>query len=748
MPKIILVSNRLPISVQVDEAGQFSYQPSAGGLATGLKSLHEGGEVTWIGWPGHTFDAEADTTEVTHRLRSDHMVPVYISAEDYEDFYEGFSNKTIWPLFHYFQQYTSYNPRYWEVYQKVNRQFCEEVLKVAQPGDRIWVQDYQLMLLPGLIREQMPDAIIGFFLHIPYPSYEIFRTLPWRKEILEGIMGSDFIGFHIYDYVRHFLSALSRILKLEHSLGRVQLDQRIVDVDALPMGIDFEKFVTAATEPDTISEVVRFRQQFGNLKVILSVDRLDYSKGILQRMEAFELFLKKNPDWHGKVSLIVVLVPSRATVDQYQSLKVNIDELVGRINGMYSTINWRPIHYFYRSLDFHTLAALYYLSEIALVTPYRDGMNLVAKEFLASKVDNKGVLILSEMAGAAKELDGAILVNPNDLDNIADAIYTALNMPVEEQKERNQGMRLCIEKYHVNRWAKSFIERLEETRADVLALQEKHFSGAVLEQLLDEYRLAENRLLLLDYDGTLVNFTSDPERARPGDELLHTIQQLTGDTRNKVVIISGRDRVFLEKWFGSLPVDLIAEHGVWRRENGGDWYQTDELDQEWKPEIQRLMEVFVDRTSGSFIETKDYSLAWHYRKSDPELANIRVRELMGKLARLIVRHELQILEGSKVIEVKNQRINKGKAVEEWVGRHQHDFILALGDDHTDEDIFRALAPSAYTFKVGFKTTDARYHIASVEKVRILLEELAAVSDPSGEPAPRDADENPSIRAAG
>jgi trehalose 6-phosphate synthase/phosphatase len=742
MSKIILVSNRLPISVQLDEAGQFSYQPSAGGLATGLKSLHEGGEATWIGWPGHTFDPEADTSEVTNRLQTDHMLPVYISAEDYEDFYEGFSNKTIWPLFHYFQQYTSYNPQYWEVYQKVNRQFCDEVMKVAQPGDRIWVQDYQLMLLPGMIRERMPDATIGFFLHIPFPSYEIFRSLPWRKEILEGLLGSDFIGFHIYDYVRHFLSALGRILNLEHSLGRVQLGHRIVDIDALPMGIDFEKFVTVATEPDTISEVVRFRQQFGDLKVILSVDRLDYSKGILQRMEAFELFLKKNPDWHNKVSLIVVLVPSRATVDQYQSLKVHIDELVGRINGTYSTINWRPIHYFYRSLDFHTLSALYYLSEIALVTPYRDGMNLVAKEFLASKVDNKGVLILSEMAGAAKELNGAILVNPNDLDNIADAIYTALNMPVEEQKERNQWMRNCIEKYNVNRWAKAFIERLEETRADVLTLQEKHFSGAVLQQLLEEYRPAENRLLLLDYDGTLVNFTNDPEQARPSDDLLLTIRQLVKDTHNKVVIISGRDRVFLEKWFGGLPVDLIAEHGVWRKENGDDWYQTGELDQGWKPEIRSLMEIFVDRTSGSFIETKDYSLAWHYRKSDPELASIRVRELMGRLSRLIARHELQILEGSKVIEVKNQRINKGKAVEEWVSRHQHDFILALGDDHTDEDIFKVLDPSAYTFKVGFKTTDARYHIASVEEVRILLDELAEISDSMGE-----ADESPSARAA-
>jgi len=745
MSKVILVSNRLPISVQVAEDGQFSYQPSAGGLATGLKSMHEGeGEVTWIGWPGHTFSAEEDISEVTNRLHADHMVPIYITAEDYEDFYEGFSNKTIWPLFHYFQQYTSYNPRYWEVYQKVNRQFCEEVMKIAQPGDRIWVQDYQLMLLPGLIREQLPDATIGFFLHIPFPSYEIFRTLPWRKEILSGMLGADFIGFHIYDYVRHFLSALGRILNLEHSLGRVQMGERIVEVDALPMGIDYEKFENAVREPETIGEVVKFRQQFGNLKVVLSVDRLDYSKGILQRLEAFELFLKSYPEWQDKVSLIMVLVPSRATVDQYQALKMQIDETVGRINGLYNTINWRPIHYFYRSLDFHTLSALYYLSEVALVTPYRDGMNLVAKEYLASKIDQKGVLILSEMAGAAKELNGAIMVNPNDLDTIVQAIHAALEMPTEEQQERMERMRKSVEKYNVNHWTKSFMKRLDETREEVINFRKKHFSNDILQQVLHDYQASDSRLLLLDYDGTLVNFKSDPQQARPREALLQTLEQLSLDPRNRVVIISGRDKDFLEKWLGHLAVDLIAEHGVWKRVKGEEWRNSGEMDLDWKPEIQEVLETFVDRTTGSFIETKDYSLAWHYRMSDPELANIRVRELLGRLSRVIPRHQLQILEGSKVIEVKSQAINKGRAVEEWISRHQCSFVLAMGDDHTDEDIFKALPPTAYTFKVGFKSTDARYHIRSVEEVRSLLTELV---EASGEPAPPEVDPEPGARQA-
>ncbi|MES2732002.1 MAG: bifunctional alpha,alpha-trehalose-phosphate synthase (UDP-forming)/trehalose-phosphatase [Bacteroidota bacterium] len=733
MAKIIIVSNRLPISVTFEE-GQFAYLPSAGGLATGLKSLHDAGEAIWVGWPGYTFTADEDMAEVSQRLQADHMAPVFISAEDYEDFYEGFSNKTIWPLFHYFQQYTNYNPQYWDVYKKVNQQFCDEVLKIVQPGDRIWVHDYQLMLLPQMLREQLPSATIGFFLHIPFPSYEIFRTLPWRKELLYGMLGADFIGFHVYDYVRHFLSALNRILRVEHSLGRVQLAGRVVDVDSLPMGIDFDKFVNAVREPETIEEVIKFRQQFGQMKLILSVDRLDYSKGIVQRLEAFELFLASYPEWHSKVSLMVVLVPSRAGVDQYQVLKTQIDEIVGRVNGKYNTIAWRPIHYFYRNLEFNTLSALYYLSDVALVTPFRDGMNLVAKEYLASKIDKKGVLILSEMAGAAKELNGALLVNPNDIHDIVEALNTALSMPVEEQKERNEQMQKNISRYNVNRWAKTFMKRLDETRAEVIQLQEKYFSATVRQQILQRYQAANHKLLLLDYDGTMVNFSPDPLQAQPGEQLMRILNQLADDRQNHVVIISGRDRNFLEKWFGNLPADLIAEHGVWRKEQGKEWINSGELDQSWMREINDLFETFVDRTNGSFIETKDYSLVWHYRISDPELANIRVRELLGRLSKLTGKYQLQILEGSKIIEVKNQSINKGKAVEDWLLRHPHDFILAIGDDHTDEDIFKALDDTAFTLKVGYKSTEARYHIASVEEVRKLLAELAAVTEKEGEAA--------------
>lgn len=727
MSRLLIVSNRLPISVQMQE-GEFSYVPSAGGLATGLKSLHEEGDTLWLGWPGYTFTPEEDTSEVTQKLQSDNMYPVYITAEDYEDFYEGFSNKTIWPLFHYFQQFTNYNTKYWEVYKKVNQQFCDELLKIVEPGDRIWVHDYQLMLLPQMIREQQPDATIGFFLHIPYPSYEVFRTLPWRKEILLGMLGSDFIAFHTYDYVRHFLSGVSRILGLEHSLGRIRLNDRIIEVDSMPMGIDYKKFENAVREPETISEVVKFSQQFGQQKLILSIDRLDYTKGILQRLEAFEQFLTKYPEYHNKVSLIVVLVPSRAGVDQYQALKVQIDEIVGRVNGGHNTVDWRPIHYFYRALDFNTLSALYYLAEIALVTPFRDGMNLVAKEYLASKIDKKGVLILSEMAGAAKELSGAVMVNPNDVTSIVDAIYTALNMPVEEQKQRNEAMQEVLSYHTVGHWAQKFIDHLDETRQKVLKLREKYFSPAIEKQIQTSYSSARNRLLLLDYDGTLVNFKGDPLQAVPNENLLHLIEQLAADPHNTVVIISGRNRDFLEKWFGKLPIKLIAEHGVWRKDQ--QWVKSVELDDTWKAEIKQLLDIFVDRTMGSFVEHKDYSLAWHYRKCDSELGNIRSRELMARLAKIVALHQLQILEGSKVIEVKNQSINKGKAIIDLIEKVTYDFILAIGDDHTDEDIFKTLDKESYTLKVGYKETAARFHIRAVEEVREFLNGLLKIGKDS------------------
>ncbi|MCB0836689.1 MAG: trehalose-6-phosphate synthase, partial [Bacteroidetes bacterium] len=408
MSRIIIVSNRLPITVD-RKKGELIYHPSAGGLATGLNSLEDPRERIWIGWPGKVVDDELERESITYQFFRDGMVPVFLSQKEVENFYEGFSNKTIWPHFHYFTQYTTYEDTYWEAYKKVNRHFANVVATVIEEGDMVWVHDYQLMLVPGMLRAEFPDLSIGFFLHIPFPSYEIFRTLPWRGEILEGIIGADQIGFHTFGYMRHFLSAAYRIGGIEHNFGKLVANNRVVNVDVFPMGIDYEKYAHPPQAEAILEEVSYIKEYSEKQKIIISIDRLDYSKGIPERIQAYEYFLSRNPGYQGKVTLILIVVPSRSNVEQYQSLKEGIDEMVGRINGAYGTFNWIPIRYYYRSFPFNSLSALYRAAHVALITPLRDGMNLVAKEFIASKEESKrGVLILSEMAGAASDLPDAI----------------------------------------------------------------------------------------------------------------------------------------------------------------------------------------------------------------------------------------------------------------------------------------------------------------------------------------------------
>ncbi len=545
MSRIIIISNRLPITVDKKDTGLY-YYPSAGGLATGLNSLSDDSERIWIGWTGDIIEEELQQKEVTDQLKEEGMVPVFITQEEKELYYEGFSNKTIWPHFHYFPQYTEYDKSTWECYKKVNQKFADVVNAIVQPDDLIWVHDYQLMLLPGLVRENHPNNLIGFFLHIPFPSYELFRVLPWRKELLNGVLGSDLVGFHIFGYMRHFLSSAYRLLGYEHNLSNIELPNRDVHVDIFPMGIDFDKF---SNQKDNKEDFKALWKISDDTKKILSIDRLDYSKGIKKRLEAFEALLKEHPKYIGQTSLILIVVPSRSGVSQYQELKDEIDTMVGRINGEYGTFDWAPIYYFYRSFQFEELCALYRMADIALVTPLRDGMNLIAKEFVACNKE-KAVLILSEMAGAAKELGEALIINPNDLDALVNAIIQAMEMSEDEQKERLQAMRNRIAKFTVNVWANTFIEELKKCRQGGTVYTTQNLSNELfIQEVLPEYKKAERRLIVLDYDGTLMPFHNDPQAVAPDLEVLSLIKSFIKDKKNKVVLSSGRDRDTLERWF-------------------------------------------------------------------------------------------------------------------------------------------------------------------------------------------------------
>ena len=721
MNRLVIVSNRLPITI-LKKGNEITGQESIGGLATGLGSIYKKYSSLWIGWPGVTCKGVSDEErETIKKILNDCLCePVYLTEIEYEQYYNGFCNQAIWPLFHYFYQFSQYEPVHWNTYVTVNKKFCDVVCACAQPGDIIWVHDYHLMLLPQMIREKMPDATIGFFLHIPFPPFELFRLIPWRKEILSGLVGADLIGFHTIEYVNYFLNNVRRILGYDHEMMRIRVGNRLLQVDTFPMGIDYDRFATMADTPAVRKEIQNIRKDVQNRKIILSIDRLDYTKGVPLRLKAFEDLLFSHPELHEQITLILVAVPSRSHIEDYKDLKHEVDCLVGRLNGTFGTMSWTPVRYMYTFLPFERLLAIYKIADVALITPLRDGMNLMAKEYLATKKDETGILVLSEFAGAAKELGEAILVNPNDILEFSSAIYDALMIPDEEKKDRIRVMQTRLRRYNLTRWTTDFLEVLSKTKKYQNSLTATWMDSDAIDELCNRYHCASSRILFFDYDGTLVPIAKTPEEARPDSELYYILEMLVRDTKNHVIIISGRDRSLLMSWFGSYHLGLVAEHGVWMRESGGKWEMNMMATKEWKNEIRPILDVYMDRTPCSFIEEKDYSLAWHYRNADPVLAKIRVIELREDLLLRTKNFNLTLLEGHKVLEIKNAEINKGITVNHWLKKRSSEFVLAIGDDRTDEDIFAVLPPEAYSIKVGSMPSLAMYSVRSVEEVRSLL----------------------------
>lgn len=728
MNKTIIVSNRLPVHLKISK-DTVQVNRSVGGLATGMRSVHQEGNGLWIGWSGLTQEEQSRSLEgkVSAALKAEKCVAVPLQASDIEFYYHGFSNSGLWPLFHYFQAYTAFEKSHWEAYRNVNMKFAEVVLKQAEDGDTIWVHDYQLMLLPELLKEQNPSLTIGFFLHIPFPSYEIFRICPWRDALLKGLLGADLIGFHTYDYVRHFLSSASRITDVDIRFNVLHYKAREIRVDCFPMGIDYNRFHQAALEHQSLpagerSELLQSLQtNLSTGKLILSIDRMDYTKGIQARIRSFEHFLLKYPQYKEKVRLLMLAVPSREEVAQYQELKKETDELVGRVNGRFATVNWTPIWYFYRSMPFNDLIDLYAWADVALVTPIRDGMNLVAKEYIACRVNNDGVLVLSEMAGAAKELSDALLVNPFNYDELATTLKQAMDMPPCEQSDRMQRMQRRVKCYNVEHWASEFLKALSITRQNV-AVHTPALGKATTGAIIARLNKAKKTLILLDYDGTLMGFRNNPSDARPDQQLLELLDQIhTGST--EVVIISGRDRKTLEQWFGQKCYTVITDHGVWMYRKGS-WEAIETPMTDWKEHLRPILESFADSTPGSFVEEKEYSLAWHYRMADPELGIIRKNELKAALNAFTTNDMLGVLEGKKVLEIKSSAINKGRAASLLTQQQAYDFIIAIGDDWTDEYMFEQLPDSACTIKVGAGKTAASLFVDTIEEVRPFLLKIA------------------------
>ncbi|KAF8321059.1 alpha,alpha-trehalose-phosphate synthase t [Cantharellus anzutake] len=494
--RLIVVSNRLPVTISKDAAGDYHFKMSSGGLVSALSGCKKYMAFTWIGWPGF-FIPEKDRAIVDKRLMEEYSCQaVYLGDELADRHYNGFSNSILWPLFHYHPGEMNFDEENWLAYQQANLYFAKAIRKHLRTGDMVWVQDYHLMVLPMLLRGMIPGADeytrkeiegitdrlgesdiqdevdsedvhsikIGFFLHTPFPSSEIYRILPVRREILLGTLYSDLIGFHTYDYARHFLSSCTRILSLPTMPNGVEIAGRYAQVGTFPIGIDPQQFVDGVERSEVKARIAALEKRFDGVKLIVGVDRLDYIKGVPQKMHALEVFLTQHPEWIGKIVLIQLAVPSRQDVEEYQNLRSTVNELVGRINGRFGTVDFMPIHFMHKSLPFNELCALYAVSDVCLVSSTRDGMNLVSYEYIACQQKRQGVMILSEFAGAAQSLHGSLVVNPWDSQQVADAIYEAVTVSPETRRENQKKLFKYISKYSSAYWGTSFVKELSRVQ--------------------------------------------------------------------------------------------------------------------------------------------------------------------------------------------------------------------------------------------------------------------------------------------
>jgi trehalose 6-phosphate synthase/phosphatase len=727
---IINVSNRLPITVDGDEIGK-----SSGGLVTAMEGLTGSGtQLQWIGWPGGVVEEPERQRQLTDRLANEFgYTPVFLTDAENRGFYEGFSNASLWPLLHYLPSYYRYEPEWWDVYRTVNQRFADTAVAAARDGDVVWVHDYQLMLVPAMIKRANPALRVGFFLHTPFPAYEIFRCHPRRLELVQGLLGADLVGFHTLGYLRHFRTAVQRLVGIESKITVVRQGERHqTHMGVYPIGINADKFLEEMSGDAFAKKVEEIRQSFGAKRLVLSVERLDYTKGILRRLEAIDRFLAdtEKVEERDRIKFIFINVPSREGVEEYQELRAEVESLVGRINGRYATLQNSPIHFMHGSVSFTELCALYAAAEVGLVTPLIDGMNLVAKEYAICQTDERpGALVISEFAGAAQEMYGALIVNPYDAQQQADAIRQGLAMGDDEKRRRLATMRARVRAFDANAWAKSFINDLAgRARTDAAAVAPMADRVAQAKQRLREAVAGGRRVaLFLDYDGTLREIEQRPADAFPSAPVLALLDRLkAAGAHVDVAVISGRTPQDLEAWLGGYPFALIADHGASLRHRGATrWERLDRnATYGWKQEVLRVLRLYEETTPGSTVEDKRTSLVWHYRQADHEFATWRARHLATELAVLLANEPVEVRQGRMIVEVAAAQVNKGAAVGHLLADEDYDLIVCAGDDVTDESMFELDAKNLLTIKVGDAHTSAQVRLPDPPALRrFLLEAL-------------------------
>ncbi len=750
----VVVSNRLPVDRVSDpaSAGGEEWRRSPGGLVTALHPIMQRTRGAWVGWHGAPDEVLTDFDHDGMRL-----VPVALSAAEVSTYYEGFSNATLWPLFHDVIAPPEYHRTWWDAYRDVNQRFAKECARVAAPNATVWVQDYQLLLVPALLRQLRPDVKIGFFLHIPFPPAELFAQLPWRRAVLEGMLGASLLGFQRESDTANFLRCVRRFAQRPVKAKQVQVEMsdgrtRLVRADTFPISIDTDVIKKLAIDPEVIKRAQLIRESLGNRKIILGVDRLDYTKGIRHRIKAYGELLNDRSVSVEDVALIQVASPSRERVSSYVQLREDVELAVGRINGNFDTLEHTAIRYLHHSYPMKEMVALYLAADVMLVTALRDGMNLVAKEYVAARQDETGVLILSEFAGAADDLPTAILTNPHDIGGMKEDILHALTMSDDEAQRRMKRMRRQVLANDIDRWSNDFLGRLEKAIEDCPASEIIHPSDGSGEAaravvanadethglpLTEDRRVsvrrhlaeAESLLVALDFDGVVSPIVPRAEDARPLPRTHAAIEKLTALPNVQVAFVSGRSLASLRSCASpSAEVALIGSHGAEQHIPGTARPHVLTLAKEQEQTLARAERVFKDvarKYNGAWVEIKPAGVVLHVRQvteDDQEQASV---EAMQRI--YVEVPQAHLSRGKSVVEVAVLKAHKGEGLETLREAYSPASILFMGDDVTDENGFAALSQGPGQPDVGVKVgpgaTGAAVRLDTPEDVAEFLEEL-------------------------
>ncbi|MES3037657.1 MAG: bifunctional alpha,alpha-trehalose-phosphate synthase (UDP-forming)/trehalose-phosphatase [Bdellovibrionota bacterium] len=713
-----MVSNRLPYT---HDKKTGKVVRGTGGLVSALLAYKPEYPMVWVGSETDPESAAA-MKEMSDTFTS---VPVMLENNLYNKYYDELCNNVLWPLFHYEGDLVLFTRDAWQAYEKVNKIFAEQIAKIATPDDMIWIHDFHLMLLPQYLKKINPAFKIGFFLHIPFPSSEIFRQLPVREDILKALLHADQIGFHEYSYLRHFTVSLKAQLGVNSTVFNADYEGHRVKLGVYPISIDPADIKERAFTTSVDEIISKYKKNVNEEHVILGVDRLDYSKGVELKLEGLRRALKKYPELRGRLTLIQVAVPTRTRVPAYARLKKRVDQLVGTINGEFGKPDYMPVRYIFSSVSDSELFALYRMSDTLLVTSKRDGMNLVCMEYiLAQEANRAGTVILSEFAGAASLLSEATIINPWDVDSTADAIKVAFDRSPEERTEVHKSLFSTLSRYSASEWGKSFLKDLNSVKAQIptIPITDLNYRSwpADISKNLDGPTVH----LILDYDGTLTPIKGKPEEVHLDAATRYILERICERPDVQVCIVSGRMRSYLWKEFEGIPVQIAAEHGAFYRKSESDqWTNLMSSDlKTWYRVAERVMSDYAERVPHAFIEKKEAAVTWHYRMSPPGFADYQGKKLAEELEVGLANLPVNILLGSKVVEARANECNKGDFFRWYSKRYMNpgDRVLCFGDDRTDEDIFKACQSRGVTMKVGPGPTMAQYRLPSQGSVNEFL----------------------------